>query len=257
MVKIVTRYYKLQRVKLGSLWPSWLAILVYACNWTQTSLVQIIWDAKRLKATLHWRHNGRECVSNHQPYDCLLKRLFGRRSKKTSKLRVAGLCEGNSPGTGEFPAQMASNAENVSIWWRHHEFVELPVRVVSEVPNCSLRYAKLRYIHSITVTSFVRSTLSDKSDELTLCGLMTSYGVRYLVIIGLSNGLSPIRRQAIAQSKVHLFSIGHWDHISMKFFVWNPNIFIQENPFEIVVYKMSFCSGLNYCTCARSMVWYE
>ena len=47
------------------------------------------------------------------------------RSKKTSKLRVAGLCVGNSPGTGEFPAQMASNAENVSIWWRHHVmFVE-------------------------------------------------------------------------------------------------------------------------------------
>ena len=23
--------------------------------------------------------------------------------------------------TGEFPAQMASNAENASIWWRHHE----------------------------------------------------------------------------------------------------------------------------------------
>ena len=37
-----------------------------------------------------------------------------------SKLRVTGLCVGNSPGTGEFPAQMASNAENVSIWWRHH-----------------------------------------------------------------------------------------------------------------------------------------
>ena len=32
-----------------------------------------------------------------------------------------GLCAGNSPGTGEFPAQKASNAENVSIWWRHHE----------------------------------------------------------------------------------------------------------------------------------------
>ena len=40
-----------------------------------------------------------------------------RRLKKTSKLRVAGLCDGNSPVTGEFPAQMASNAENVSIWW--------------------------------------------------------------------------------------------------------------------------------------------
>ena len=28
---------------------------------------------------------------------------------------------GNSPVTGEFPAQMASNADNVSIWWRHHD----------------------------------------------------------------------------------------------------------------------------------------
>ena len=50
----------------------------------------------------------------------LLNRLFRRRSKKTSKLRVTGLCAGNSTVTGEFPAQMASNAENVSIWWRHH-----------------------------------------------------------------------------------------------------------------------------------------
>ena len=47
-------------------------------------------------------------VSNHQPHD----RLFGRRSKKKFKLRVAGLCTGNSKGTGEFPTQMASNAEN-------------------------------------------------------------------------------------------------------------------------------------------------
>ena len=70
--------------------------------------------------SLQWRHNGPDSVSNHQPHDCLLNRLFRRRSKKTSKLRVTGLCAGNSPGTGEFPAQMASNAENASIWWRHH-----------------------------------------------------------------------------------------------------------------------------------------
>ena len=49
----------------------------------------------------------------------LLNRLFRRRSKKASKLRVTGLCEGNSPVTSEFPTQMASNAENVSIWRRH------------------------------------------------------------------------------------------------------------------------------------------
>ena len=59
-------------------------------------------------------------ASNHQPHDCLLNRLFRRRSKKTSKLRVTGLCVGNSPGADEFPAQMASYAENISIWWRHH-----------------------------------------------------------------------------------------------------------------------------------------
>ena len=69
---------------------------------------------------LWWRNHGRDGVSNHKPHHCLLNRLFRRRSKKTSKLRVTGLCAGNWPGTGEFPGQMASNAENVSIWWRHH-----------------------------------------------------------------------------------------------------------------------------------------
>ena len=59
-------------------------------------------------SSLQWRHNERDSVSNHQPHDCLLNCLFRHRSKKTSKLRVTGLCEGNSPGTGEFPAQRAS-----------------------------------------------------------------------------------------------------------------------------------------------------
>ena len=70
--------------------------------------------------SLQWRYNGRDGVSNHQPHDCLLNRLFRGRSKKTSKLRVTGFCDGNSPVTSEFPAQRASNAENVSIWWCHH-----------------------------------------------------------------------------------------------------------------------------------------
>ena len=69
---------------------------------------------------LQWRHNERHGLSNHQPHDCLLNRLFMRRSKKNSKLRVTGLCAGNSSVTGEFPAQRSSNAENAYIWWRHH-----------------------------------------------------------------------------------------------------------------------------------------
>ena len=83
--------------------------------------VHYVYDSTKLPLMpLQWRHNGYDSVSNHQPHDCFLNRLFGRRSKKTSKLRVTGLCAGISPGTGEFPKEMASNAENVSIWWRHH-----------------------------------------------------------------------------------------------------------------------------------------
>ena len=60
----------------------------------------------------HYSDHG---VSNHRCLDCLLNRLFGCRSKKTSKLRVTGFREGNSPVISKFPVQRASNAENVSI----------------------------------------------------------------------------------------------------------------------------------------------
>ena len=62
-------------------------------------------------------------VSNHWRLDCLLNCLFSRKSKKTSKLLATDLCEWNSLMTGEFPTQRASNAENVSIWWRHHDLM--------------------------------------------------------------------------------------------------------------------------------------
>ena len=53
--------------------------------------------------SLPWRHNDHDGVSNPQPHGCLLNRLFGCRSKKTSKLRVTGLCAGNSPGPVNSP----------------------------------------------------------------------------------------------------------------------------------------------------------
>ena len=89
-------------------------------NWLQ-ALYRPHPSASLSTSPLQWRHNERDGVSNHQPHDCLLKRLFGSRSKKTSNLRVTVFCAGNSPLTGEFPTQMASNGENVSIWWRHHD----------------------------------------------------------------------------------------------------------------------------------------
>ena len=72
----------------------------------------------------------------------LLNRLFRRRTKKTSKPRVTGLCVGNSPVTGEFPAQMASNAENVSIWWRHHGVFNIPYIIGVSHANYSWPFNK-------------------------------------------------------------------------------------------------------------------
>ena len=89
----------------------------------ESTLVQVIaWcrQATSLYLTLQWRRNERDSVSNHRHLDGFLNRLFRPISKKTSKIRVTGLCEGNPPVTDGFPSQNASNAEKVSIWWRHH-----------------------------------------------------------------------------------------------------------------------------------------
>ena len=107
----------------------WIAIQASRCEWTElfkwrtraSRCAPATRTGRDSRHSLQWRHNGRGGVSNHQPHDCLLNRWFRRRSKKTSKFRVTGLSVGISPGTGEFPAQMASNAENVFIWWRHHD----------------------------------------------------------------------------------------------------------------------------------------
>ena len=121
-----------------------------------------------LDKPLRWRHDGRDSVSNHQPHDCLFNRLFRRKSKKTPKLRVTGLCAGNSPGTGEFPAQMASNAENVSIWWRHHDFLQ----------TCSYFFYILERLHISILT--IRYDQGYSSDSLTF-NIVISWIVGWII----------------------------------------------------------------------------
>ena len=73
---------------------------------------------------LQMRHKDE--VSNHVRLDCLFNRLIRRRPKKTSKLRITGFCRKMVPPvTGGFPSQRSSDAENVSIWCRHHPLLEL------------------------------------------------------------------------------------------------------------------------------------
>ena len=80
-----------------------------------------------VRPALQWRHNEHDCVSNHRRLEGLINRLLRRRSKKTTKLRITGLCEGNSPGAGEFLSQGDSDAEDVSIWWRHQVLLKSKV----------------------------------------------------------------------------------------------------------------------------------
>ena len=102
---------------------------------------------------LQWRHDGCEGVSNHQPQGCLLNRSFRRRSKKTSKFLITGLCVGNSLVTGEFPAQMASDADNVSIWWRHHVLAGLWHVFVAEL--CLIAYNLSKHLFLLNILDSV------------------------------------------------------------------------------------------------------
>ena len=108
-----------------------------ALNCKKGSSVKVI----QFHCSLQWRHNERDRVSNHLRLECLLNRLFRRRSEETLKLRVTGLCEGNSPVTSAFLAQRASNAENASIWWRHHAF---PFNVHPR-PSCRFMFVSIKF----------------------------------------------------------------------------------------------------------------
>ena len=122
--------------------------------------------------SLQWRHNQRDGVSNHRRLDSLLNRVFRRRSK----FRVIGLCAGNSPVTGEFPAQRASDAKNDSIWWRHHvvfwfgtrglyQYISLAVAIYDIHPkrilNSNLAKSRLLITYCSVVKSFLKFCTDD------------------------------------------------------------------------------------------------
>ena len=70
---------------------------------------------------LQWRHNERDGVSNHQPHHCLLRRLFKAQLKENIKAPRHWTLWGEFTDDRWIPRTKDSDAENVSIWWRHHE----------------------------------------------------------------------------------------------------------------------------------------
>ena len=108
------------------------------CNWFskwRQSFDDKLCNIRNVRNRLHWRHNDQDCVSNRQPHGCLLNRLFRRRSKKTSKLRVTGLRVGNSPGPvnsphkGPVTRKMFPFDDVIMICNNHKEFGWLAYRI--------------------------------------------------------------------------------------------------------------------------------
>ena len=68
----------------------------------------LVFTSNRYGFSLQWRHNGCDSVSNRQPHDSLLNRLFRHRSKKTPLALVRGIHRGpvNSPYKWSFTRKM-------------------------------------------------------------------------------------------------------------------------------------------------------
>ena len=92
-------------------WPVWSWIPSQTHNKRITNITVTSQWARWRRKSLTWRLFT-------QPF-------IQARIKENIKARVTGLFAGNSPTTGEFHSQMASNAENVSIWWCHQDSSDL------------------------------------------------------------------------------------------------------------------------------------
>ena len=104
-----------------------------------------------------------------------------RRSKKTSKLRATGLCVGNSPVTGEFLAQRASYAENVSITWRHHDMSFDPSARKWKYINFSYRLAV--YISAVYIPGLMIDFQRFDTKQMVFDSITTHYSIMITCII--------------------------------------------------------------------------
>ena len=149
----------------------------------------------RRRLSLQWRHNGHDSVSNHQPHECLLNRLFRRRSKKTSKLRVTCLCAGNSPVPGgKWPVTRKMFSFDDIIMSLGHNALrpeqDLMLMAMAFSNECS--WKKILYIKCCIYVP-------------------GKWGG-----IGLGNGLLPVWCQAINWTNASLLSTGLPEWISVK-----------------------------------------
>ena len=116
--------------------------------------------------------------------------------KKSSKLRVTGICEGNRPVTDGFPSQRASNTGNVPIWWRHHDF-----------------QINFTYWDTNQIAAFSRTACTNAFSRVKIIVLWFIFKWDLSPIaIGWNNGVVPISRQVISLTNVAYVLRRIWRH---------------------------------------------
>ena len=137
---------------------------------------------------LQWCHNERGGVSYHQPHHWLLNRLLRRRSMKISKFRVTGLCAGNSPVTGEFPAQRASYAEKFPF----DDVIMVMVRMYGIYTNDPCIDRSIRYWRYGMCIFMLIYLIIPSSTHFDICEEQcASVQCIYAVIFGFDSSLGP------------------------------------------------------------------
>ena len=111
----------------------------YVLIQSQSRRTHTIHYSDAIKSTMAFQITG---VSIVQSTVC-----SGAHQRKHQNSASLALCAGNSPETGEFPTQRASNAENASIRWRHC--------VVTTNSLCINPKSATKHTHAICIYSCV------------------------------------------------------------------------------------------------------
>ena len=167
--------------------------------------------------TLLWRHNGRDNVSNHQPHDGLLSRLFRRRSKKPSKIHVTGLCAGNSPG----PVNSLHKWPVTRKMFPFDEVI-MNLRFTSVVENTAWIGNHLPPFYMHVITCQYPKCKADLTVQVISCLGVKKFVISYKKCSRVFNSLSCLTEKTmiwwVRKSKDHQ----KWIYLSGNHYPWGP-----------------------------------
>ena len=149
---------------------------------------------------------------------------FRHRLKKTSKLRVTSLCTENSPMSNDFPAQKTSNAENVSIWWRHHTIAYNTILCIDHCRRQRLMNVTVyfyRWYQTIATIGQLDNWTIALFLDIRICSSQKHHVVyfpRMLLLseLGIKHELSSLK------ARLHMWHVDHYSLFTVSRFIYHP-----------------------------------